>query len=72
MVAPALGRRRPGGAGTAGTAIAFAGAQRTSSAYRDYLDRADVGDVVINPSTSTREIDEHLRSLQQAGVATTD
>ena len=38
-------------------------AERTSTAYDDYLERADVGDLVINPSVSTRQISEVIAEL---------
>ena len=58
--------------GTVGAALAFSTAQRTSSAYEDYLDRADVGDLVINASRNTREIDEAIRTLPGVEQVTSD
>jgi hypothetical protein len=49
--------------GTAGTVLALATAHRTSTAYGDYLERANVGDLVINPSTNTAEIEQAIRTL---------
>ena len=43
--------------------LALAASQRTSDAYGAYQRRADIGDVVINPSWATREIDSVIRSL---------
>ena len=58
--------------GTTGTVVALTTAHRTSDAYRAYLDRADVGDVVINPSTNTREIEEAIRTLPGVEQVTSD
>ncbi len=58
--------------GTTGTVVALTAAHRTSDAYRAYLDRADVGDVVINPSTNTREIEEAIRTLPGVEQVTSD
>ena len=44
-------------AGVTGTMLALAASQRTADAYGAYQGRADIGDVVINPSWATREID---------------
>ena len=49
--------------GTAAAMIALGAADRTRTAYPDYLQRAEVGDVVLNPSLSTNEIDEVIRNL---------
>lgn len=58
--------------GVAGTMVALSAAQRTSAAYGDYLDRAEVGDVVVNPSLNTKEIDEVIRSLPGVDKVTSD
>ena len=49
--------------GVTGTMLALAASQRTADAYGAYQRRADIGDVVINPSWATREIDSVIRSL---------
>lgn len=59
-------------AGTAGASIALSTADRTANTYGDYLRRADVGDVVINPSVSTREIDQVIRTLPGVEQVTSD
>ena len=54
-------------------ALAAAGAaDRTAGAYDRYLDRADVGDVVVNPSLATRQIDEVIRDLPGVRSVTSD
>ena len=35
--------------GTAGTVVTVGAGFRTARAYSEYLERADVGDVVVNP-----------------------
>src|SRR5829696_340242 len=45
------------------TMLAFAASDRTANAYTDYVDREDVGDVVINPGFATREIVDVIRGL---------
>jgi hypothetical protein len=52
--------------GATGTLVALGTAQRTSEAFDRYLERANVGDVVVNPSVSSTEVDAVIRSL--AGV----
>lgn len=59
-------------AGSAGTMLAIATAQRTAAAYDDYLERADVADVAVNPSFRTDEIDDVIRSLPGVERATTE
>jgi hypothetical protein len=49
--------------GGAGTLVALEAAERTSTAYPRYLERAEVGDVLINPSLYSAEIDSVIRSL---------
>jgi len=58
--------------GTAGTVLSLASAQRTEGAYRAYLERANVSDVVINPSTNTREIEQAIRTLPGVEQVTSD
>jgi len=58
--------------GTAGASIALSTADRTAGAYDEYLRRAGVGDVVINPSVSTREVDEVIRTLPGVERVTSD
>lgn len=53
--------------GTTGSLVALGAAQRTDTAYADYLVRARVADVVINPTVQTAEIDAEIRRLP--GVA---
>ena len=43
--------------------LALGSAQRTSEAFDRYLERANVGDVVVNPSVSSTEVDSIIRSL---------
>jgi hypothetical protein len=50
--------------GTTGTMLALGSAERTSEAFDRYLERANVGDVVVNPSVSSTEVDAIIRSLQ--------
>ncbi len=59
-------------AGVAGTMISATAAQRTSSAYADYRARAAVGDLVINPSISTKEIADVIRALPAVEHVTSD
>ena len=40
--------------GTTGTLVALGAADRTASAYGEYLERADVGDLVLNPTFTPR------------------
>ena len=58
--------------GGTGTMIAVGAADRTSSAYGDYLEHADVGDLVINPSLNTRQIGEVIRDLPNVEQVTSD
>ena len=59
-------------AGTTGTIVALATAQRTSEAFDRYLALANVGDVVLNPSVSSTEIDAVIRSLPGVTEVTTE
>jgi hypothetical protein len=58
--------------GATASFVAAGAADRTAGAYGDYLERADVGDVVINPSLSTREIDQVIRDLPGVRSVTSD
>src|SRR4051794_28388546 len=49
--------------GAGGSFVALGAAQRTRGAYADYVQRANVGDVVVNPSLSTTASDALIRSL---------
>jgi hypothetical protein len=57
--------------GGAGALLALEAADRTASAYGRYLDRAAVGDVEINPSFGSAEIDEVIRKLPGVEHAST-
>ena len=59
------------GVGGAATMLAIAAADRTATTYADYLDRSDVGDVVINPAMATQEIDAVIRNLPGVERVTT-
>ena len=58
--------------GTAGAMLAAGTAQRTSSAYDHFLERAHVGDVLINPSLSSTDIDQVIRRLPGVTEVTSD
>lgn len=58
-------------AGSFATVLAFDAADRTSSAYLEHLARADVGDVIVNTSLNTREIDDVIRTLPGVERVTT-
>ncbi len=49
--------------GATGTLVALGAADRTANAYARYRDRANVGDVTINPSIFSRDIDHVIRTL---------
>jgi FtsX-like permease family len=51
-----------GGGATLGALVL---AHRTDRAYPDYVDDAEVSDLVVNPSLSTRAMDRVLRSLPE-------
>ncbi len=57
--------------GGTGAMVALSSADRTANAFRDHLDRANVGDLVLNPSLSTKEIDEVIRALPGVEETTT-
>ena len=46
--------------------------RRRPTAYRRYLERANVGDVVLNPSVKTTEVDAVIRDLPGVVEVTTD
>jgi len=58
--------------GGAGTMVAVSAAERTSNAYADYLERAEVSDLVINPSISTRQIHDVIHGLPGIARITSD
>ncbi|CAN5660462.1 hypothetical protein BH20ACT2_BH20ACT2_23450 [soil metagenome] len=58
--------------GTAGAIVAVGAADRTAGAYADYLERSEVGDVVVNPSTSTREIADVISRQPEVDDVTSD
>ena len=58
--------------GVTGTLVAAGAASRTADAYPDYLDRARVGDVVINPSLFDTQIDRVIRDLPGVRSVRTD
>lgn len=58
--------------GATGAFVALGAAQRTGEAYPRYLDRANVGDVAINPSLLTTEIDQVIRTLPGVRQVTTN
>ncbi len=58
--------------GAGATFVAAAASKRTAGAYDHYLRSAAVGDVVVNPSLITDEIDRALRSLPGVRRVTTD
>ena len=49
--------------GTTGTLVALGAADRTANAYGEYIERADVGDLVLNPTVHTTEVEEIIASL---------
>ena len=49
--------------GATGTLVAVGAADRTANAYSRYRERANVGDVTINPSLISRDIDHAIRTL---------
>jgi hypothetical protein len=58
--------------GTTATLVAAGAADRTADAYSSYLHRARVGDVVINPSLVSLEIDRTVRALPGVVSVTSD
>ena len=58
--------------GGAGTMMAVSAAERTAHAYGEYLERAEVGDLVINPSMNTREISAVIHALPGIERITSD
>lgn len=49
--------------GATGTFVAAGAADRTANAYSRYLDRAAVGNVTINPSLVSHDVDQLIRTL---------
>ncbi|MDQ3462197.1 MAG: hypothetical protein M3471_04050, partial [Actinomycetota bacterium] len=58
--------------GACGAFVALGAAERTASAYARYLERSAAGDVVINPSLATSEIDAVVRDLPGVRALTSD
>ena len=58
--------------GFGGALVALGAAIRTDGAYAAYLERADVGDVVINPSLFDREVDAAFREAPGVRAVTHD
>jgi FtsX-like permease family len=58
--------------GATGTLVALGAADRTAGAYDEYVDRSEVGDVVLNPSIYTTEIDRLIRTLPGVERVTSD
>jgi hypothetical protein len=58
--------------GATATFVAAGAADRTDRAYSRYLERAEVGDVVINPSLFDTDIDRVIRTLPGVRSVTTD
>ena len=50
-------------AGSTGALVAMNAAYQTDAAYSAYLERAEVGDLLVNPSIQTAQIDEVIRDL---------
>jgi hypothetical protein len=50
-------------AGSTGGLVAMNAAFQTDAAYSRYLERAEVGDLVVNPSIQTAQIDRVIREL---------
>src|SRR4051812_38654708 len=81
LVARAELRRRPWGfvalavvvgIGLGATLGAFAAAYRTDHAYPDYLRRANVTDLIVNPSLPSAEFDRAVRALPHVRGAWTE
>ena len=60
------------GFGGAGAMVALGAADRTAHAYDHYLERADVGDLVVNPSLNTADFDRVVRRLPGVESVTSD
>ena len=58
-------------AGGAGALVALGTGSRTATAYDRYVQRADVGDLQINPALPSAEIDAVIRSLPGVRAVTT-
>ena len=52
--------------------MALEAEQRSATAYGSYLERGDVGDLVINPSLPTTDIDAVIRGLPGVAAVTAD
>ncbi|MEJ7799036.1 MAG: FtsX-like permease family protein [Ilumatobacter sp.] len=50
-------------AGSTGGLVAMNAAYQTDAAYSAYLERAEVGDLLVNPSIQTAQIDRMIRGL---------
>ena len=50
--------------GVTGTLVALGAAARTAGAYERYLDRADVGDLALDPVLATADIDAVVRACR--------
>lgn len=58
--------------GATGTFVALGAAERTAGAYARYLERADVGDMILNPSLNTGSADRAVRALPGVRSVTSD
>ncbi len=58
--------------GATASLVAAGAADRTARAYGHYVESAEVGDVVINPSLATTEVDRLIRDLPGVRSVTTD
>jgi hypothetical protein len=58
--------------GTTGTLVAAGASDRTADAYGAYRQRASVGDVEINPSLATAQVDAAIRALPGVEDVTSD
>jgi hypothetical protein len=58
--------------GATATLVSLAAAARTDSAYDRYLERADVGDLLLSPVLNTADIDAVVRDLPGVRAATSD
>lgn len=57
--------------GVAGTGLALTAARSSASAYRDHLERAGVGDVLVNPVINSADVDAVIRTLPGVDEVTT-
>ena len=58
--------------GTAATLVAAGAADRTADAYTSYREHANVGDIVINPSLVSSDVDRAIRALPGVISVTSD